>query len=126
MEKQNSHKVCSPRPNEPATLQFQNVTKPQPKCPSLSNPPNNSMPLQQRMQLSCNFCKKVGHQESQCYRKIKNLQRVNHSYRPPNTVNQLQVDTLNSEQQEESLEALEIADTEYPLFPDDSIQLEDS
>ena len=64
------------KPNKPTTSPFQRqVTTNQVKYPSLSNPPNHSMSLQQRLQLFCKFCKNVGHQESQCYSKHKNFQK---------------------------------------------------
>ena len=109
------------RPNKPTTSPFQRqVTTNQVKSPSLSNPPNHLMPLQQRLQLFCNFCKNVGHQKSQSYSKQKNFQKGIHSSRPPNRVNHLQVETLCSELLEESQEVTLITtETEYPLFPDD-------
>ena len=37
--------------------------------PALQNPPNQNMPLNQRLNLQCNFCKNSGHTENQCYQK---------------------------------------------------------
>lgn len=43
------------------------------KYPSMNVVLNQSMPLQQRLQLFCNHCKKPGHKESQCYLKQRNF-----------------------------------------------------
>ena len=52
------------RPNKPATSPFQKqVTTNQVKYSSLSNPLNHSIPLQQRLQLFCNFCKNVDNRQ---------------------------------------------------------------
>ena len=89
------------------------------------------MPLQQRLQLFCSYCKNAGHLETQCYSKQKNFQRGNSTNRPQDQVNQLQVQNTNKENPEENYEShksysQEAIDTEYLLSPDDYIQSEDN
>lgn len=87
------------------------------------------MPLQQTLQLFCNHCKKQGHKETQCYLKQRNFQKASFTYRPPDQVNQLQTECLDSEtidteiiQQEiEKLIPQEIQDIEYQLSAGDYI-----
>lgn len=56
---------------------------------SARDPPNHSLPLAQRTGLLCNFCKKTGHTENQCYskRNNSNFQKGQISKRPPHRVN---------------------------------------
>lgn len=114
----------------PLSLKFNN-SQPM-KYPSLNNPPNHSMPLQNRMQLFCNFCKKSGHVESQCYSKQKNFQKGYPASRPPERVNQLQVEeNLYRESQETSHDTPELYDQEtasieYQWCQEDYIQYEEN
>lgn len=102
------------------------------KYPSLNNPPNHSMPLQNRMQLFCKICKKAGHVEEQCYSKQKNFQKGYPTSRPPERVNQLQVEeNLQVESQEASHDTPELYDQETASiesqwYQDDCIQYEGS
>ena len=95
------------------------------KYPSLNNPPNHSMPLHQRMNLFCNFCKRPGHQDSQCYSKAKNFQRGPPTDRPPNRVNRTQVE--NSCTNEHFLLQTKFEDNEFFLCerPDKSLSEEE-
>ena len=58
---------------------------------SLSNPPNDSIPLQQRSQLFCNICERPGLSNTQCYSKTTNFQKGSSKKRPLYCVNYLQV-----------------------------------
>lgn len=46
--------------------------------------PNHSMPLSQRAQIQCNFCKKLGHTETECFAKSGKTQNFQTNSRTGN------------------------------------------
>ena len=85
------------------------------------------MPLHQRINLFCNFCKRPGHQDSQCYSKAKNFQRGPPTDRLPNQVNRTQVESsctnkyFERSQEIPDAQSQETMDPESLLFKENSI-----
>ncbi|XP_033222760.1 uncharacterized protein LOC117176615 [Belonocnema kinseyi] len=67
------------------------------KYPSINNPPNDSLPLQQRLQMFCKICKRPGHNESQCYSRDRNFPIGHSNSRSPNRIYNLQVEEEHPE-----------------------------
>lgn len=90
--------------------------------------PNHNVPLEQRMQIVCNFCKKLGHKENQCYSKQQNFPARTTLNRPPGRVNNLMSElpeVMTTENSEEIVEENLADEIEYQQLQDNSFQYEE-
>lgn len=86
-------------------------------------PPNHNLPLSQRSMMTCNFCKKLGHTENQCYHKQNsNFHGTQNQKRPPQRIHYT-TETVSEEEinhkEVEKEETIEIASIESVAYPED-------
>ena len=88
------------------------------KYPSINNPLNPSMPLQERLQIFCSHCKKPGYTKNQCFPKQRNFLVQDSGDRHPNRVNFLLIEDTTEEEVTQRCGTEEI---EYPQYQKDFI-----
>ena len=115
------------RPTNFARKPTTSFTTPQTYKPAYANPPNHGLPLQQRTQMTCFNCNKIGHVQSQCpnHKTIQGFQRSHHTNRPPQRVNTLK------EIEESIAETIEHREeekfqNEYPQYPEEDCNQQSS
>ena len=105
----------SPSSLRPRTKNIPATVTQIPQSPMRNQPydsANHGLPLQLRMQMTCNFCKKMGHLEKQCYLKSKQQGFRNFTVkkRPPEVRNTQELEVIHG-----LLESYELTPGEHSI-----------